>query len=79
MSLIVDKYPTILKQNNIFNSLDDNLYDIYALYKTAKEMWESLEKKYKIGDAGSTKLVIGKFLKYTIVDSKSVVSQVDKI
>ncbi|KAB2610477.1 DNA polymerase zeta catalytic subunit-like [Pyrus ussuriensis x Pyrus communis] len=61
--------------NYILNSLDDNLYDIYSLCKTAKELWESLEKKYKIDDAGSKKFVIGKFLKYTMVDSKSVVSQ----
>ncbi|XP_070681189.1 uncharacterized protein [Malus domestica] len=46
---------------------------------TAKELWESLEKKYKIDDAGSKKFVIGKFLKYTMVDSKSVVSQVKEI
>lgn len=66
-------------RNYILNSLDDNLYDIYALCKTAKELWESLEKKYKIDDAGSKKFVIGKFLKYTMVDSKSVVSQVEEI
>ncbi|XP_070665248.1 uncharacterized protein [Malus domestica] len=46
-------------RNYILNSLDDNLYDIYSLCKTAKELWESLEKKYKIDDAGSKKFVIG--------------------
>ncbi|KAM2872681.1 hypothetical protein FF1_020165 [Malus domestica] len=61
-------------RNYILNSLDDNLYDIYSLRKTAKELWESMEKKYKINDAGSKKFVIGKFLKYTMVDSKSVLS-----
>ncbi|XP_070677966.1 uncharacterized protein [Malus domestica] len=44
--------------NYILNSLDDNLYDTYSLCKTAKELWESLEKKYKIDDAGSKKFVI---------------------
>lgn len=29
----------------ILNSLDDNLYDIYLLYKTAKGLWESLGEK----------------------------------
>ncbi|XP_070667846.1 uncharacterized protein [Malus domestica] len=66
-------------RNYILNSLDDNLYDIYSLCKTTKELWESLEKKYKIDDTGSKKFVIGKFLKYTMVDSKSVVSQVKEI
>ncbi|KAB2595492.1 hypothetical protein D8674_030942 [Pyrus ussuriensis x Pyrus communis] len=62
-------------RNYILNSLDGNLYDIYSLCKIAKELWESLEKKYKIDNAGSKKFVINKFLKYTMVDSKSVVSQ----
>ncbi|CAN6681251.1 unnamed protein product [Malus baccata var. baccata] len=66
-------------KNYILNSLDDNLYDIYSPCKTTNELWESLEKKYKIDDAGSKKFVIGKFLKYTMVDSKSVVSQVEEI
>ena len=66
-------------RNYILNSLDDNLDDIYSLCKIAKELWESLEKKYKIDDAGSKKFVIGKFLKYTMVDSKSVFSQVEEI
>ncbi|XP_070660616.1 uncharacterized protein [Malus domestica] len=66
-------------RNYILNSLDDNLYDIYSLCKTAKELWESLEKKYKIDDVSSKTFVIGKFLKYTMVDSKSVVSQVEEI
>ncbi|KAB2595903.1 hypothetical protein D8674_031353 [Pyrus ussuriensis x Pyrus communis] len=67
------------KKNYILNSLDDNLYDVYSLCKTAKKLWESVEKKYKIDDAGSKKFVIGKFLKYTMVNSKSVVSQVEEI
>ncbi|CAN6687605.1 unnamed protein product [Malus baccata var. baccata] len=45
-------------RNYILNSLDDNLYDIYSLCKTAKELWESLDKKYKIDDADSKKFVI---------------------
>ncbi|KAB2605927.1 hypothetical protein D8674_005644 [Pyrus ussuriensis x Pyrus communis] len=64
--------------NHILNSLDDNLYHMYSLCKTANELWESLEKKYKIDDASSKKFVIGKFLKYTMVDSKFVVSQVEE-
>ncbi|KAB2597268.1 hypothetical protein D8674_000188 [Pyrus ussuriensis x Pyrus communis] len=63
-------------RNHILNSLEDNLYDVYSLCNTVKELWESLEKKYKINDACSKKFVIGnKYLKYTIVDSKSVVTQ----
>ncbi|KAB2614628.1 hypothetical protein D8674_021216 [Pyrus ussuriensis x Pyrus communis] len=44
-----------------------------------KSLWESLDKKYKINDVGSKKFVIDKFVKYTMLDSKSVVSSVEEI
>ncbi|XP_068308782.1 uncharacterized protein [Pyrus communis] len=78
MAIEVWNHSEFCCRNYILNSLDDNLYD-YSLCKTAEELWESLEKKYKIDDAGSKKFVIGKFLKYTMVDSKSIVSQVKVI
>ncbi|XP_070665186.1 uncharacterized protein [Malus domestica] len=65
--------------NYILNALDDSLYDVYVVCKTAKELWESLEKKYKTEDAGSKKFVVGKFLDYKMVDSKSVVSQTEDL
>ena len=68
-----------LCRNYILNSLENNLYDIYSLYKTAKEVWEMLEKKYQTEDAGAKKFVIGKFLKYNMVDTKTVIKQVEEI
>lgn len=62
-------------QNYILNGQDDSLYDICTECKTAKELQESLEKKYKSEDAGAKKFAIGKFLKFNMVDEKSVVSQ----
>ncbi|KAM2417351.1 hypothetical protein ACFX1W_024204 [Malus domestica] len=67
-----------LYRNYILNALDDSLYDVYMVCKTAKELWESLEKK-KIEYAGSKKFVVGTFLDYKMVDSKSVVSQTEDI
>ncbi|GJW13386.1 zinc finger, CCHC-type containing protein [Tanacetum coccineum] len=43
---------------------------------TAKELWESLERKYKTEDAGTKKFVVARFLDYKMVDSKNVISQV---
>ncbi|GJX10310.1 hypothetical protein Tco_0200169 [Tanacetum coccineum] len=37
---------------------------------TAKELWESLEHKYKTEDAGTKKFVVARFLDYKMVDSK---------
>ncbi|GJY86548.1 retrovirus-related pol polyprotein from transposon TNT 1-94 [Tanacetum coccineum] len=46
---------------------------------TAKELWESLERKYKTKDAGTKKFMVAHFLDYKMVDSKSVVSQVQDL
>ena len=47
--------------------------------KTAKELWESLDRKYKTEDAEAKKFFVGRFLDYKIVDSKTVVSQVQEL
>ncbi|KZV32544.1 hypothetical protein F511_15692 [Dorcoceras hygrometricum] len=47
----------------ILNSLDDVLYNVYCSVKTAKELWNSL----------------GNFLNYKMVDTKSVMNQVQEI
>ncbi|KZV52611.1 hypothetical protein F511_07004 [Dorcoceras hygrometricum] len=68
-----------LCRNYILNSLDDVLYGVYCFVKTAKELWNSLEKKYKTEDAGVKKFIVGKFLDYKMVDAKTVMSQVQEI
>ena len=47
--------------------------------KSTKELWESLDKKYKTEDAGTMKFMVGWFLDYKMVDSKTVVSQLQEI
>ncbi|KAL6564564.1 hypothetical protein OROMI_016014 [Orobanche minor] len=46
--------------NTIMNGLIDSLYNVYSQIKTCKELWNSLEKKYKTDDAGAKKFVIGR-------------------
>ena len=46
------KHTDFLCRNYILNRLDNTLYNVYSPIKTAKELWESLEKKYKTEDAG---------------------------
>ncbi|XP_073120956.1 uncharacterized protein [Henckelia pumila] len=67
-----------LCRNYILNGLDNTLYSVYSATKTAKELWESLEKKYKTEDAGTKKFVVGKFLEFKMVDAKTVISQVQE-
>ena len=47
--------------------------------KLQKNVWELLEKKYKTEDAGAKKFVIGKFLKFEMVDTKTVIKQVEEL
>ncbi|KZV23813.1 hypothetical protein F511_22875 [Dorcoceras hygrometricum] len=68
-----------LYRNYVLNGLDNELYNVYSPMTTTKLLWEFLEKKYKIEGAGLKKLIVGKFLDYRMVDSKSVMSQVQEM
>ena len=73
------KHSDFLCRNYILNGLDNTLYNVYSPIKTAKELWESLDKKYKTEDAGMKKFIVGKFLDYKMVDSRTVISQVQEL
>lgn len=73
------KYPNFLCKNYIMNVLDNALYSLYCSKKYVKELWESLEKKYKTEDTRTKKFIVRKFLDYKIVYSKMVISQVQKL
>ncbi|KAL6327153.1 hypothetical protein AAG906_015192 [Vitis piasezkii] len=73
------KHSDFLCRNYVMNGLADSLYNVYSDKKTTKELWESLDRKYKTEDAGAKKFVVGRFLDYKMVDSKTVVSQVQEL
>ncbi|XP_042432936.1 uncharacterized protein LOC122019546 [Zingiber officinale] len=79
--LLLDKWneSEFLCRNYILNNLADSLYLVYCEIKTAKELWESLDKKYKSEDAGTKKFIVGRFLDYKMSDSKSVISQIQEL
>ena len=52
---------------------------MYCAFNTARELWEFLDKKYKTEDARLKKFVVGKFLDYKMLDSKTVISQVQDL
>ena len=73
------KHSNFLRKNYVMNGLADSLYNVYFDKKTAKELWESLDRKYKTKDIGAKKFVVGRFLDYKMVDSKIVTSQVQEL
>ncbi|XXG75888.1 hypothetical protein AAC387_Pa08g0361 [Persea americana] len=68
------KHVDFLCRNYILNGLDNTLYNVYCSLKTAKELWESLDKKYKTEDAGMKKFIVSRFLDYKMIDSKAVIN-----
>ncbi|CAL2235342.1 unnamed protein product [Prunus armeniaca] len=68
-----------LCRNYILNDLSDALYNVYSPIKIVKALWESLDKKYWTEDAGMKKFIVGRFLDYKMVDSKTVISQVQEL
>nr|GEV11905.1 Pol polyprotein [Tanacetum cinerariifolium] len=73
------KHSNFLCHNYVLNGLIDPLYNVYCKTTTAKELWESLERKYKTEDASTKKFVGARFLDYKMVDSKNVISQVQDL
>ena len=68
-----------LCKNYILSGLQDDLYNVYNNAKTSKELWDALEKKYKTEDAGMKKFIVAKFLDFKMIDSKTVVTQVQEL
>ncbi|XP_031108738.1 uncharacterized protein LOC116013231 [Ipomoea triloba] len=68
-----------LCRNYILNGLCDSLYDVYRKIDTAKALWEALDHKYRSEDVGPKKFVVGRFLDFKMVDSKTVLSQVEDL
>ncbi|GKA42182.1 hypothetical protein Tco_0734842 [Tanacetum coccineum] len=49
------KHSDFLCHNYVLNGLVGSLYNVYCKTTTAKELWESLERKHKTKDAGTKK------------------------
>ncbi|XP_057505591.1 uncharacterized protein LOC130788903 [Actinidia eriantha] len=68
-----------LCKNYILNALKDSLYSMYNDIKSAKELWEFLDRKYKIEGADSKKFIFGQFLDYVMLDTRSVTAQFQEL
>ncbi|GJS66716.1 retrovirus-related pol polyprotein from transposon TNT 1-94 [Tanacetum coccineum] len=73
------RHSDFLCHNYVLNGLVDDLYNVYCKTTNAKELWESLKRKYKTEDACTKKFTVARFLNYKMVDSKNVITQVQDL
>ena len=70
------KHSDFLCRHYVMNELHDLLYNVYCAIKTAKELWKSLDRKYKTEDVGAKKFMVDRFLNFKMVDFRTMISQV---
>ena len=70
------KHSNFLCKNYVLNGLIDSLYNVYCTKSSKNELWESLDQKYKTEDIGAKKFIMGRFLIFKMVDSKTMTNQV---
>jgi hypothetical protein len=63
----------------VISVLAENLVDFYLTTTSGKELWDALETKYNVSDAGSELYVMEQFCDYKMVDDRSVVEQAHEI
>ncbi|XP_070002082.1 uncharacterized protein [Nicotiana sylvestris] len=73
------KHSDFLCKNYILSCLEDSLYNVYSVMETSKTLWNALEKKYKTEDAGLKKFVAARFLDFKMIDTRSVITQVQEL
>ena len=59
--------------------LTDSIVDVYVLLQTDKAMWEALEAKYRVSDAGTKLYIMEQFHDYWMVDDHPIVEQAHEI
>ena len=55
--------------------MQDSLYDIYQYHEAAKELWETLERKYMAEDACFKKFFVSNFNSYEMVENRPLIDQ----
>jgi hypothetical protein len=63
----------------VISVLAENLVDFCLTATSNKELWDALETKYGVSDAGSELYVMEQFCDYKMVDVRSIVEQAHKI
>jgi hypothetical protein len=59
----------------MISALHSKYEDSYIPYMTGKDLWDALDAKFGVSDAGSELYIIEQLFDYKIVDNRSVVEQ----
>nr|ABB46939.2 retrotransposon protein, putative, Ty1-copia subclass, expressed [Oryza sativa Japonica Group] len=59
----------------LISVLADSIVDVYMHMPSRKDMWDALQAKFRVSDAGSELYVMEQFYDYNMVDDRSVVEQ----
>ncbi|VFQ69567.1 unnamed protein product [Cuscuta campestris] len=63
-------------RGHLLSHMTNPLFDLFIPNKSAKSIWETLQKKYGADDARKHKYVTGEWLRFQVVDDKSIMDQV---
>lgn len=69
----------LLCRGHILNTLSDRLYDLFTEMKSAREIWNALEFKYKAEEQGTNKYLIAKYFDFKFIDTKPLLEQVHEL
>ncbi|KAL0373059.1 UNVERIFIED_CONTAM: hypothetical protein Scaly_0987500 [Sesamum calycinum] len=58
-------------RGHFLNHMNNSLFDLFVNYRTAKDIWTTLEIRYKGDDTGRKKYVVGRWLQFQMIDEKS--------
>ncbi|XP_058211435.1 uncharacterized protein LOC131323598 [Rhododendron vialii] len=66
----------LMCRGHILHALSDRLYDFYKETKTATEIWNALEFKYKVQEEGTNKFLIAEYFDFRMIDTKPILDQI---
>ena len=59
----------------LLSVLGENIVDAYASIDNGKDMWDALEAKFGVSDAGTELYIMAQFYDYRMTEERSVVEQ----
>jgi len=65
-------------RHTLLSVLSNDLLDVYASYKNAKDIWDSLILKYTVEDIVRQRFVIAKYYRWEMIEGKDIKIQINE-